>query len=262
MYNTTADDLARIANDLDQIAKKYTDGSQQLDQHVTSLDNATSYLLSGGPEQWVGLSSDAFHSAYLERRTRLQQASQILSQSAQHLTQFVQAIENNLPTIRADQSLMQGQNRHMLAPDDQASILNEESQAQNAIITALAALNSQLDALAEEVRDCPEELDENLPGNVNDPYNRSDSNAGGGGNDNGETDNNGGFEEPKPVGSLKRVDDNWLKRQGIDAHDLKDGLEGGASRYDIFKDRNDNLFALRKGAPQSTAIWLGNLGDL
>jgi hypothetical protein len=44
-----------------------------------------------------------------------------------------------------------------LGAGDQASIMNEESQAQNAVFMAIAALNSQLEQLIEEVNDCPEE---------------------------------------------------------------------------------------------------------
>jgi uncharacterized protein YukE len=212
MYNTSADDLARIANDLSQIARKYTGGSQELDQHVTSLDNTASHLIHGGAKQWVGLASEAFQGAWEERRSRMQQASQLLSQAAQHLTQFAQTIEDNLPTIRMDQQLMQGPTSHMLVPDDQASILSGESQAQNAILTALQTLNSQLEALAEEVRDCPEEQEDgNSPGMGNDPHdniNKSDSNAGGG-PDNG--DNGGGNNEGGPQDTasppLKNVDE-------------------------------------------------------
>ena len=63
MNITSANDLERIASDLDQVAQKYTDGAQELDQHVTTLENTVSYLLSGGVQQWKGLSSDAFQGA-------------------------------------------------------------------------------------------------------------------------------------------------------------------------------------------------------
>lgn len=204
MYNTSADDLARIANDLNQIARKYTGGSQELDQHVTSLENTASHLIYGGAKPWVGLASEAFQGAWAERKSRIQQASQLLSQAAQHLTKFSQTIEDNLPTIRMDQQLMQGTTSHMLAPDDQSSILRGESQAQNAIIMALQTLNSQLEMLAEEVRDCPEEQDESSPawGDPYDNISRSDSNAGNG--DNGSGSNGKGQEDAAPP--LKNVD--------------------------------------------------------
>jgi uncharacterized protein YukE len=201
MYNTTADDLARVANDLSQIASKYTAGSQELDQHITALDGTASHLIYGGAMQWTGLASEAFQGAWEERRSRMQQASQLLTQAAQHLNQFAQTIENNLPTIRTDQQIMHEPINHMLAPDDQSSILNGESQAQNAILMALQALNSQLDALAEEVRDCPEEQDGNTPA-WDDPYdniNRSDSNTG---EEGGNKPNEGGSE-----GEASAIDD-------------------------------------------------------
>lgn len=164
MYTTKAEDLTRIANDLDLLARKYGDGAEQLDQQMAGLDGATQQLISGGPEHWLGVSSEAFQAAWEERRARLQQISQILSQSAQHFTQFARTIEDNLPTIRADQAVMQESASHMLGVDDQTSLLNEESQAQNAIITALAMLNSQLEMLAEEVKDCPQEREGGAPG--------------------------------------------------------------------------------------------------
>ena len=47
MYNTSADDLVRIASDLSKLASKYTDGAHQLDQQVTSLDGTASELVAG-----------------------------------------------------------------------------------------------------------------------------------------------------------------------------------------------------------------------
>ena len=165
MYTTSADDLARIASDLDTLAKTYTDSAQQLDQEVTSLDGTASQLVTGGPERWVGQASEAFQGAWHERKARLQQASLLLTESAQHLKQLTRTIEEHLPTIRADQSLMGNSAYSSLAGADQQSILNEDSQAQNAIITALNLLNAQLESLAEEVKDCPEEQQ----GNANEP---------------------------------------------------------------------------------------------
>ena len=49
-----------------------------------------------------------------------------------------------------------------------------------------------------------------------------------------------------PIGSLKNVDDKWLKGQGIDPHDLKDILPGPAKHFDIYKDKDGNLWGLRK----------------
>jgi hypothetical protein len=54
MYNATPDDLARIANDLDQLARRYQQGSQELEQHITNLDNTASHLLYGASRPWTG----------------------------------------------------------------------------------------------------------------------------------------------------------------------------------------------------------------
>jgi uncharacterized protein YukE len=157
VYYTKAEDLARMANDLDQLARKYNEGAQELDRQTAGLDGVTQQLIAGGPDHWLGVSSDAFQGAWEERRARMQQVSQILTQSAQRFTQFAQTIEEHLPTIRADQAVQQSTAHMMLGPDDQKSILDEESQAQNAIVTALALFNSQLEQLAEEIKDCPQE---------------------------------------------------------------------------------------------------------
>ncbi len=156
MYNTSANDLEQVANDLSTIAKKYTDGSQEMDQQVITLEGAVSYLLSGGSRGWKGLSSEAFLSAWLERKARLQQASQLMSQSAGYLAQMARTIEDNLPAIRADENVMYGAVFHTLGASDQASIMGEMSQAQTTILMAISLLNSQLEALAEEISDCPE----------------------------------------------------------------------------------------------------------
>ncbi|MFC4360605.1 DUF4157 domain-containing protein [Halobium salinum] len=72
---------------------------------------------------------------------------------------------------------------------------------------------------------------------------------------------NKSMEVPKPVGSLKKPKANWLKKQGVDPHTVKEALPGPASRYDIYIDRTRNLFAKRKGAPDDEAEWLGHLDD-
>ncbi|MBV9711607.1 MAG: hypothetical protein JO011_11950, partial [Ktedonobacteraceae bacterium] len=177
MYNTSANDLERVASDLDRIAQKYKAGSEELDQHVITLEGATSHLLSGGVQQWRGISSEAFLNAWLERKARLQQASTLMSESAGYLAQLSRTIEDNLPTIRSDQNVMGQQIFHKLGIDDQASVMNEESQAQNAVFMAIAALNSQLEQLIEEVNDCPEADQEGPFPGYGDNISRNDSGA-------------------------------------------------------------------------------------
>jgi hypothetical protein len=52
----------------------------------------------------------------------------------------------------------------------------------------------------------------------------------------------------KPVGGLKRVDDKFLQKHNIDAHELKRANVGnkGTSEYDIYRDRDGNLWLQRK----------------
>ena len=178
MYNTSASDLERVVSDLGQIARTYTNAAQQLDQQVITLEGAVAHVLSDGVMQWKGLSSEAFASAWLERRARLQQASMLMSTSAGNMTTLAQTIESNLPTIRAEQSIQLQPIFASMPSNEQQSVLDQVSQAQNAIFMALAALNSQLEAIAEEVSDCPQvDREASSPG-MYDNISRND--AGGG----------------------------------------------------------------------------------
>ncbi len=183
MGNISANDLAQVSSDLRQVAKKYSDSERELGQQILNLDGHVMNLVFDGGTQWKGQASDAFIGAWNQRRTRIQQASSLMNQSASILTQMAQKIDDHLSTIRSDQSLLQGPNHRTLGPDDQSSIMDELSQAENAIITGLSMLNSQLEALAEEVGDCPEEKEgDPFPYGKdfgNNGINKSDSNAGG-----------------------------------------------------------------------------------
>jgi hypothetical protein len=178
MYNTSASELEGVASDLSQIARTYTSAAHTLDQQVITLEGAVTHVLNDGVMQWKGLSSEAFVSAWLERRARLTQASTLMSTSATDMTTLVQAIESNLSIIRAGQSIQTQAIFASMASNDQQAVLDEVSQAQNAIFMALNALNSQLEALAAEVGNCPEvDREASTPG-MYDNVNRND--AGGG----------------------------------------------------------------------------------
>lgn len=175
MYDTSANDLETIANALSTVAQKYTNGAQQMDQHVVTLEGVVSHLVSGGVQQWKGLSSEAFQGAWQERKVRMQQASLLMTQSAGYMRQLVQTIEAQLPAIRADQSMMGNSVYNTLSGSAQSSIQNEESQAQNSILMAIATFNSMLEQLAEEIGDCPQDdQNEPYPG-YRDNVSRSDS---------------------------------------------------------------------------------------
>ncbi|NEQ97762.1 MAG: RHS famlily protein, partial [Cyanothece sp. SIO2G6] len=73
---------------------------------------------------------------------------------------------------------------------------------------------------------------------------------------------NANYFPDKPAGKLTRLDDKWLKRQGADPHEVKDGLPGKPSEFDIYKDTQDELWAVRKGQdPKLSDLPLGNLED-
>ena len=105
MNNASDDDLERVAGDLSQIARTYSNASQELEQHVITLEGAVSHVLSSGATQWKGLSSEAFVSAWLERRARLKQASMLMSESASYMTTMARTIEDNVPIIRLSWNL-------------------------------------------------------------------------------------------------------------------------------------------------------------
>jgi uncharacterized protein YukE len=249
MYSTKADDLTRMANDLDQLAKKYNEAVQQLDQQRVGLDGVTQQLIAGGPDHWLGISSEAFQGAWEERRARMQQVSLILSQSAQHFTQFAQIIEENLSTIRADQALQQGPPNHILSTDDRVSILDEESQAQNAIITALATINSQLEALAEEVADCPEEQNDPIYGTNlgKDGISKNDTNSG---SENGLVGKEDGAPDAAPV-DVKDLDPQQTRSEAYEALEaLNQELENHPELKGEYITEYNNLVADYKEASE------------
>ncbi len=66
-----------------------------------------------------------------------------------------------------------------------------------------------------------------------------------------------GGQDPAPVGTLKKLNESFLRQNGIDAHAVKDEVLGGGSGapYNIYMDRVGNLFLLRTGASKDTAIY-------
>lgn len=67
------------------------------------------------------------------------------------------------------------------------------------------------------------------------------------------------------VSKLTRVSTGYLKQKGIDARDVKDGLElGNGAYFDLCKDRDGNLFTVRKNeGSAATAQNVGiNINDL
>jgi len=66
-----------------------------------------------------------------------------------------------------------------------------------------------------------------------------------------------------PNGPLRNHDANYWKRQGIDPELLKGDIVGtGGSKYDVFTDKDGNVWVKRKGAPDDTATYAGKLKDL
>jgi hypothetical protein len=70
--------------------------------------------------------------------------------------------------------------------------------------------------------------------------------------------------DPPPIGDLKLVNAKWLQNQGIEPHVIKDFLPCPPKDFDIYKDKNDNLWGLRKPKykPGATPEYLGKLDEL
>ncbi|MDJ0674655.1 MAG: FG-GAP-like repeat-containing protein [Calothrix sp. MO_167.B42] len=74
----------------------------------------------------------------------------------------------------------------------------------------------------------------------------------------------GDFDPPdSPVGDLKLVNEKWLKKKGIEPHEIKDNLPGPLKEFDIYKDRDNNLWGLRKPKYVKNAEpeYLGNIDE-
>jgi len=71
----------------------------------------------------------------------------------------------------------------------------------------------------------------------------------------------GDFTTPQPDGVPKKRDDKWLKRNGVDPHEVKGDLPGPMSHFDLHVDRSGNIWAVRKGADPRTGEYVGNMDD-
>ncbi|HEX6445434.1 MAG TPA: polymorphic toxin type 33 domain-containing protein [Streptosporangiales bacterium] len=69
-------------------------------------------------------------------------------------------------------------------------------------------------------------------------------------------------EPSEPVGKVSKPAANWWKKQGIDPHAVKRELSlGRISRYDLFKDRAGNVWAIDKQGKEEP-VWAGTVEDL
>ena len=66
-----------------------------------------------------------------------------------------------------------------------------------------------------------------------------------------------------PIGKTTRLSEEFLEKRGIDAEELKKDVVGDAGgKFDIYKDKEGNLWAVRKGQnPKSSELWLDNLDN-
>lgn len=88
------------------------------------------------------------------------------------------------------------------------------------------------------------------PGDPNDPGDPGDPD-----------DPDGDFTTPQPDGVPKKRDDKWLKKNGVDPHEVKGDLPGPMSHFDLYVDRSGNIWAVRKGADPRSGEYVGNVDD-
>jgi RHS repeat-associated protein len=65
---------------------------------------------------------------------------------------------------------------------------------------------------------------------------------------------------PRPD-NPKRRDDRWLKRHGVDPHEVKGELPGRGGYQDLYVDKNGNIYAVRKGTDPNEGEYIGNMRD-
>ncbi len=249
-----AGELEAVAGQMRQTATRFTNTVNSLGQQTSRLD-AIAQDLTTGTSQWAGKGSTAFLGAWSQYHQDTLIAANTLAQAALSLTALAQTIEDNTSAIATGQAIQSVPYVQEQNPGFYQSSMQAMQAAELAIAMMAANSSTQLEALTPQVGTCSEP-----ESGIVDPLGNFNANDDGGGSGNTEGDDTSGqnTEEPTPSGSLKLRDDKWLKQHGVDPHEVKNHL-GKGSDYDIYVDRDGNLFALRKKAPQSTAIWLGNL---
>jgi len=66
----------------------------------------------------------------------------------------------------------------------------------------------------------------------------------------------------KPTGNLRSRNDQYWKNLGLSAHTLKQDVPGTVKHFDLYEDAAGYVWALRKGAKDSTAHYIDFLDDL
>ncbi len=125
--------------------------------------------------------------------------------------------------------------------------------ATDRIVAGLKNINESFGFLRDSIKDVVSNIFQANKNNGDELNPASDNNA-----------DSGDFDVPDvPVGGLKGVDDRWLKKQGVDPHTVKEVLPGPAKEFDIYKDKDNNLWGLRKPkyVPNAIPEYLGNLDD-
>ena len=162
--------LGNISDSIHSMVRQYTPVIEDI-QHLTSnLDQKANALVSGGPDQWKGLASDAFISAWGKRKQLLQDSTDNAGGGLGILGSLAKTIDDNILAIKAAQSLeiTQQENpmavRHHLSGEDQSRVFSNAQDATNNITMAFSLLSTHLDSLPNDFIDC-EQLD-SFPNNT------------------------------------------------------------------------------------------------
>ena len=76
----------------------------------------------------------------------------------------------------------------------------------------------------------------------------------------GQPEESGAAEDHEPVGKLTRVDDKFLKRRGVNAHEVKGKNDlHPPSRFDIYVDQVGKMFGVQKGTDPKFGEFLGRI---
>ncbi len=163
--------LGNISDSIHSMVRQYTPAIEDIQRLTGNLDQKAQALVSGsGPDQWTGLASDAFISAWGKRKQLLQDSTDNAGGGLGILGSLAKTIDDNIPAIKTAQSLdaAQQQNpmgvRHHLPDEDQQQVFSNAQDATNNITLAFSLLSTQLDSLPNDFIDC-EQLD-SFPNNT------------------------------------------------------------------------------------------------
>ncbi|MBV9711079.1 MAG: WXG100 family type VII secretion target, partial [Ktedonobacteraceae bacterium] len=209
------DNLAYLAGQLHQGAKKFSDAAQKLRTQAQQLDWSAEDLASG-VDAWAGPASKSFQSAWQRYHSNTKKSADALDATSQALTKLAKKIDDSVDQMRAAQAAQTASSWLTvglvvvdvvqlgldpvtdaatvgMAGADVAAAEGADAAAA-AIVEADAEIGTELEGIVSEIEnvdglgDIPEELP-NEPGAID--FSEEDPEAGGSGGGGGD-DGNGG----------------------------------------------------------------------